>query len=176
MELDQWIANVKKGQHPEEHELQILCEYVKEILVEESNVEPVNSPVTVCGDIHGQFHDRMKLLQTGGHVPETNYIFMVYGFYDECQRKYGNANTWRYCTDVFDYLPLSAIIDRTLGALCSWWPFHRMCEQLIRCKLHEAAESVVDCTEAQAQSGFPVTLRFIPSLVQVSSSLSIAAK
>ncbi len=35
----------------------------------------------------------------------------MYGFFDECQRKYGNANAWRYCTDVFDYLTLSAIID-----------------------------------------------------------------
>ncbi|CAN6927637.1 unnamed protein product [Brassica oleracea] len=47
---------------------------VKEILIEESNVQPVNTPVTVCGDIHGQFHDLMKLFQTGGHVPATNYI------------------------------------------------------------------------------------------------------
>lgn len=53
---------------------------VKDILIEESNVQPVNSPVTVCGDIHGQFHDLMKLFQTGGHVPETNYIFMVKAF------------------------------------------------------------------------------------------------
>ncbi|BBG94718.1 Calcineurin-like metallo-phosphoesterase superfamily protein [Prunus dulcis] len=156
MDLDQWISKVKEGQHLLEDELQLLCEYVKEILIEESNVQPVNSPVTVCGDIHGQFHDLMKLFQTGGHVPETNYIFMgdfvdrgynslevftillllkarypahitllrgnhesrqltqVYGFYDECQRKYGNANAWRYCTDVFDYLTLSAIIDGTV--------------------------------------------------------------
>ncbi|XP_037473285.1 phytochrome-associated serine/threonine-protein phosphatase-like isoform X2 [Triticum dicoccoides] len=98
----------------------------------------------------------MKLFATGGHVPDTNYIFMgdfvdrgfnslevftillllkarypghitllrgnhesrqltqVYGFYDECQRKYGNANAWRYCTDVFDYLTLSAIINGTV--------------------------------------------------------------
>ncbi|KAH0872429.1 hypothetical protein HID58_069791, partial [Brassica napus] len=46
----------------------------EEILIEESNVQPVNTPVTVCGDIHGQFHDLMKLFQTGGHVPDTNYI------------------------------------------------------------------------------------------------------
>lgn len=50
---------------------------VKEILAEDSNVQPVNSPVTVCGDIHGQFHDLIKLFDTGGAVPHTNYIFMV---------------------------------------------------------------------------------------------------
>jgi len=41
----------------------------------------------------------------------------VYGFYGECMRKYGNANVWRYFTDMFDYLPLSALIDTKIFAV-----------------------------------------------------------
>jgi hypothetical protein len=49
---------------------------VKELLLEESNVQPVASPVTVVGDIHGQFYDLLKLFETGGQIPDTNYVFM----------------------------------------------------------------------------------------------------
>ena len=46
------------------------------MLLEESNVQPVRCPVTVCGDVHGQFHDLMELFRIGGKAPDTNYLFM----------------------------------------------------------------------------------------------------
>jgi serine/threonine-protein phosphatase 2A catalytic subunit len=48
----------------------------REILKEESNVQPVRSPVTVCGDIHGQWNDLIELFRIGGSCPDTNYLFM----------------------------------------------------------------------------------------------------
>jgi serine/threonine-protein phosphatase 2A catalytic subunit len=44
--------------------------------MQESNVQPVNCPVTVCGDVHGQFHDVAELFRIGGSSPDTNYLFM----------------------------------------------------------------------------------------------------
>jgi serine/threonine-protein phosphatase 6 catalytic subunit len=153
VELDKWISKVLKCDYLLENELKQLCNLVKTILIEESNVQPVSSPVTVCGDIHGQFHDLLELFKTGGELPKTRYIFMgdfvdrgyysletltllllfkarypqhitllrgnhesrqitqIYGFYEECQRKYGNANAWKYCCEVFDCMNVACIID-----------------------------------------------------------------
>lgn len=57
-----------------------------------------------------KFPKRVTLIR-GNH--ETRQITQVYGFYTECQRKYGSLNVWKYITDVFDYLPISAIVEQS---------------------------------------------------------------
>jgi len=152
-ELDRWIAKLQQCEYLSEAEVRVLCAKAREILVEEANVQVVEAPITIAGDIHGQFNDLLELLRVGGPAPDTRYMFMgdfvdrgfysvetflllltmkvrwpdrvtlirgnhesrqitqVYGFYDECLRKYGTANVWRYCTEVFDFLSLGALID-----------------------------------------------------------------
>uniref|UniRef100_A0A3B4FGX0 protein-serine/threonine phosphatase n=1 Tax=Pundamilia nyererei TaxID=303518 RepID=A0A3B4FGX0_9CICH len=61
---------------PQRHSLNLFPLQAKEILTKESNVQEVRCPVTVCGDVHGQFHDLMELFKIGGKSPDTNYLFM----------------------------------------------------------------------------------------------------
>lgn len=158
-DLDTWIEQLYECKPLAEKNVKLLCEKAKEILTKEENVQHVQAPVTVCGDVHGQFYDLMELFRMGGKAPDTDYLFMgdyvdrgyfsvetvtllvalkvrykhritvtrgnhesrqitqVYGFYDECLRKYGSANVWKYFTDLFDYLPLTALVDNQIFCL-----------------------------------------------------------
>lgn len=152
-DLDAQIETLMRCEIISETQVRSLCEKAKMIFEAEGNVQQIQSPITICGDIHGQYYDLIELFRVGGEIPETNYIFMgdfvdrgshsvetfllllalkvrypsrlalirgnhesrqitqVYGFYDECVRKYGSNNVWLYCTEVFDHISLSAVVD-----------------------------------------------------------------
>lgn len=44
--------------------------------MKESNVVHIKAPVTVVGDIHGQFFDLLEIFRIGGFCPNTNYLFL----------------------------------------------------------------------------------------------------
>jgi len=73
---EEWIEELKQCKFLPLDQLKMLCECVRDILIEESNVREVATPVTICGDVHGQFYDVLELFRQGGQVQDTNYIFM----------------------------------------------------------------------------------------------------
>jgi len=85
MDVRAYVEILLSGSILDEKQCRLLCEKVtfflnyrkaKEILLEESNVHPIDAPVIVCGDIHGQFFDLLKLFEIGGPIPSSRYIFL----------------------------------------------------------------------------------------------------
>jgi serine/threonine-protein phosphatase PPG1 len=56
--------------------IEAICAKTKELLMKESNVVHIAAPVTVVGDIHGQFFDMLEIFRIGGFCPNTNYLFL----------------------------------------------------------------------------------------------------
>ena len=135
-----------------EEEIKFLIENSLPIIKEQKMLVELEAPLHVCGDIHGQYYDLLRIFEHCGYPGEYNYLFLgdyvdrgkqsletvclllcykikypekvtllrgnhessvtnrIYGFYDECKRRY-NIRLWKAFTDLFNYLPVAALID-----------------------------------------------------------------
>jgi len=138
-----------------EGQVKSLCTSAREIFLSQSPLLELEAPLKICGDVHGQYHDLLRLFEYGGFPPESNYLFLgdyvdrgkqsletitllfaykvkfpenffllrgnhecasitrIYGFYDECKRRY-NIKLWKQFCDVFNCMPVCAIIDEKI--------------------------------------------------------------
>ena len=135
-----------------EEEIKFLIDKSSQIIKEQKMLVELEAPLHVCGDIHGQYYDLLRIFEHCGYPGEYNYLFLgdyvdrgkqsleticlllcykikypekvtllrgnhessvtnrIYGFYDECKRRY-NVKLWKLFTELFNYLPVAAIID-----------------------------------------------------------------
>ena len=59
-----------------EEEIRNLCIIAREIFMDQPVFLTLSCPVNVCGDIHGQYYDLLRLFDFGGFPPDANYLFL----------------------------------------------------------------------------------------------------
>lgn len=76
VDLDECIARLYRKELLADSVIEAICAKTKELLMKESNVVHIAAPVTVVGDIHGQFFDLIEIFRIAGFCPNTNYLFL----------------------------------------------------------------------------------------------------
>ena len=60
----------------EENEIKWLCYKSRDIFMSQPILLELEAPINICGDIHGQYYDMLRLFEYGGYPPESNYLFL----------------------------------------------------------------------------------------------------
>ena len=60
----------------EYNEIIWLCEEVTKIFLNQPVCLYLETPVNICGDIHGQYFDLIRLFESGGYPTDVNYLFL----------------------------------------------------------------------------------------------------
>ncbi|WBW75473.1 serine/threonine protein phosphatase PP1 catalytic subunit Sds21 [Schizosaccharomyces osmophilus] len=151
------VQHVKPGRQAQltEAEIRYLCTTARSLFLNQPMLLELEAPLKICGDIHGQYSDLLRLFEYGGFPPDANYLFLgdyvdrgkqslevicllfafkikypenffllrgnhecasinrIYGFYDECKRRY-NIKIWKLFTDCFNCMPVAAIVDEKI--------------------------------------------------------------
>ncbi|EAS06524.2 serine/threonine-protein phosphatase PP1 (macronuclear) [Tetrahymena thermophila SB210] len=153
--IDPKQSRAAKSQVLAESEIRAVCMKSREIFLQQPMLLELEAPIKICGDVHGQFPDLLRIFEYGGFPPDANYLFLgdyvdrgkqsleticlllaykikfpenffllrgnhecssinrIYGFYDECKRRY-NIKLWKIFTDCFNCLPVCAVIDEKI--------------------------------------------------------------
>ncbi|KAI3727672.1 hypothetical protein L6452_16290 [Arctium lappa] len=74
--LEAKVGSVPKKAVLSESEIQKLCVAAREVFLSQPNLLELKAPIKICGDIHGQYADLLRLFECGGHPPKSNYLFL----------------------------------------------------------------------------------------------------
>lgn len=75
MSVEKYIDRLREGELLDEPTVIDLCEKVKELLFFEGNIVPLQAPVTVVSNVHGQLSDLLEIFRVCGPIPDVNYVF-----------------------------------------------------------------------------------------------------
>ena len=59
-----------------EAEVKMLCLRSRDLLISQPMLLELEAPIKICGDVHGQYYDLLRLFEYGGFPPESNYLFL----------------------------------------------------------------------------------------------------